>query len=292
MATSSRRKPKPAAPAIDLDEIEQDPGFRGMLSFLEVSPADKALLLAQRKQVESQLPGGQSPTAQLPMVQLPVDLPPMGDSAAPPPFVLPPPQPPQDDSPTDDPPLGQSPRGSFVEITVDPDLPTGDSPSVEPPMGDRPGGWSPKGRSIPYMDVEGRGKRPLRFCRTVQDGHTTAEHVAYQLLSAYAAKYGRAEEGGSMLLDIGLSQLCMILGSDHKNVKRLIGSLRDKLALEIVRQPDYRRAIPTCYRIFSQAQVLERRRSVGWVWVVRTRTVRFVDLATVNRLLDELPQLD
>ena len=141
------------------------------------------------------------------------------------------------------------------------------------------------------MDVKGRGERPLRFCGTVQDGHTTAEHVAYQLLCAYGARYGRAEEGGSMLLDIGLSRLCMILATDHKNVKRLIGSLRDKLAIEIVRQPDYRRAIPTCYRIFNQAKIMERRRNAGWVWVVRTRTVRFVDLTMVNRLLEDLPTL-
>jgi hypothetical protein len=144
---------------------------------------------------------------------------------------------------------------------------------------------------VPYMDVEGRGKRPLRFCRTVQDGHTMAEHAAYQALWACGVKFGRSEPEGSTLLDIGLSQLCMILGTDHKNVKRLVGSLRDKLALEIVREPDYRRAIPTCYRIFSQAQILERRRSAGWVWVVRTRTVRFVDLATVTQLLEDLPVL-
>src|SRR5437867_1654104 len=35
---------------------------------------------------------------------------------------------------------------------------------------------------VPYMEVEGRGKRPLHFCRTVQDAHTAGEQLAYQAI--------------------------------------------------------------------------------------------------------------
>ena len=137
------------------------------------------------------------------------------------------------------------------------------------------------------MEVEGRGRRPLRFCRTAQDGHTSSEQLAYQVLCSQARKYGQAEPSGSCLLDIGLSQLCLLLNTDHKNVKRLIASLQAKLAVEVVRQPDYRLAIPTRYRIFTHDQILSRRRGAGLVWVIRTRTIRFVDLETVNRLVGE-----
>jgi len=140
---------------------------------------------------------------------------------------------------------------------------------------------------IPYMEVEGRGKRPLRFCTSTQDGHTAGEQIVYQTIWNYARKFGRTEPLGSTLVDIGLSQLCSLLGADHKNVKRLIGSLQEKLAVEIVRQPDYRLAIPTRYRIYNDSQVLERRRAAGLLWVIRTRAVRFVELETVNRLLAE-----
>jgi hypothetical protein len=139
------------------------------------------------------------------------------------------------------------------------------------------------------MEIEGRGKRPLRFCRTAQDGHTASEQLAYQAVWNHAQRHGRAETSESKLVDIGLSHLCKILATDHKNVKRLIGSLRDKLAIEIVRQPDYRLAVPTRYRIFSETEILERRRSAGLIWVIRTRTVRFVDLETVSRLLADAP---
>lgn len=142
---------------------------------------------------------------------------------------------------------------------------------------------------IPRMEVEGRGKRPLRYCRTVQDGHTSSEEIAYQALWAHARRHGQADTDGSRVIDIALSQLRTILNTDHKNVKRLVISLKSKLALEIVRLPDYRRAIATRYRIFNQGQVLERRRTADMLWVVRTRTVRFVPMEIVNRLLGEQP---
>ena len=86
-----------------------------------------------------------------------------------------------------------------------------------------------------------------------------------------------------------LSFLCNLLGADHKNSKRWIAVLQDKLAIEVVRQPDFRNAIPTRYRVFSYTQIMDRRRQAGMLWVVRTRTVRFVDLAIVNQLLNEEP---
>jgi len=142
---------------------------------------------------------------------------------------------------------------------------------------------------IPRMEVEGRGKRPLRYCRTVQDGHTSSEEIAYQALWAHARRHGQTDTDGSRVIDIALSQLRTILNTDHKNVKRLVISLKSKLALEIVRPPDYRRAIATRYRIFNQGQILERRRTADMLWVVRTRTVRFVPMEIVNRLLGEQP---
>jgi hypothetical protein len=241
--SSRRRSTKPASAPLDLEEIEHDPGFRGMLSFLEVPPADRARLLEQRKQAELAIPMGQSPTGDSVQVQ---------------------------------PPEGQQPK-------ISTQLPQGVSPDVRLPMDEPPMGEI----AAPYIDVEGRGKRRLRFCHTVQDGHTSTEQLAYLSLWNYARKHGRPEGQGIALVDIGLSQLCTLLSTDHKNVKRIVTALREKLAIEIVRQPDYRRAIPTGYRVFDQTRILERRRAAGLVWVVRTRAVRFVGLDAVKRLLAE-----
>jgi hypothetical protein len=156
-------------------------------------------------------------------------------------------------------------------------------------MGQRPLGNSLASAStnIPYMEVEGRGKRPLRYCRNMQDGHTSSEQIVYQTLMNYARRNGEFESSGAALVDVGLSQLCSLLNTDHKNVKRLLLSLQQKLTIEIVRQPDYRLAIPTRYRIYTPEQIFDRRCEAGMVWVVRTRAIRFVDLATVNRLIAE-----
>ena len=64
--SARRRPPKHPALPIDLEEIEHDPGFRGMLSFLEVSPEDRAALLAKRDEAETQSPMGQSPMGATP----------------------------------------------------------------------------------------------------------------------------------------------------------------------------------------------------------------------------------
>ena len=140
--------------------------------------------------------------------------------------------------------------------------------------------------AIPVMEVEGRGKRPLRYCRTVQDGHTSSEEIAYQALWAHARHRGQTDTDGSQVVDLALSELRTILRTDHKNVKRLLTALKSKLDLEIVRPPDYRRAISTRYRIFTHEQILERRRTANMLWVVRTRAVRFVPMEVVNSLLN------
>jgi hypothetical protein len=58
------------------------------------------------------------------------------------------------------------------------------------------------------------------------------------------------------------------------------------LAIEVVERPDYRLGLPTRYRVFAYAQILERRRRAGMVWVVRTRTTRFVDPGVVRELIE------
>ena len=162
--------------------------------------------------------------------------------------------------------MGESPMGQHTEGSTPVPL---DFPSV-----------------TPYIEVEGRGKRPLRYCRTAQDGHTSSEQVAYQSLWSFARRLGQSEPDGSQLVDIGLARICQLLGSDHKNIKRILQSLEAKLAIEVVERPDYRLGIPTRYRIFAYAQILERRRRAGMVWVVRTRTTRFVDPGVVRELIE------
>jgi hypothetical protein len=367
MPTNSRRRPsKPAAP-LDLDEIEQDPGFRGMLSFLEVPQEEKLRQLALRNEADGELPMGQIPMGgaarvQPPAVELPVVRSPGSESLV---GELP-----AGESPIGELGLGElsmgelsmgglngrrpnlaegvvgesrpsegalarlacdssfdlseplegkctEARGMLPETLPEAEAPAGQtdmgytpmgcspmdqllvpqSPLAQPPLGELAiseisrGHLRPEPPAIPRMDVEGRGKRPLRYCRTVQDGHTSSEELAYQALWLYARRHGQTDSDGSQMVDLALSQLRIILHTDHKNVKRLLTSLQSKLVLEVVRQPDYRRAICTRYKIFNHSQILERRNRASMLWVVRTRAVRFVPMEVVNRLLSEEPPM-
>lgn len=123
----------------------------------------------------------------------------------------------------------------------------------------------------------------------MQDAHTPGELVAYQSLWAHAKKIGRADPAGSLIMDLGLKEICSLLKTDHKHAKRLLSALVEKQNLEVIRQPDYQLGLATRYQIFNFSQIHERRRARGLVWVVRTRTTRFIDLQTVNQLLLDSP---
>jgi len=53
MANSRPKRPKAPPPRLNLEEMEHDPSMRGMLSFLEISPAEKLEMLRRRAQVEA-----------------------------------------------------------------------------------------------------------------------------------------------------------------------------------------------------------------------------------------------
>lgn len=289
MRAKSRRRPSKAPPSrLDLEEIERDPGFRGMLSFLQ-SPLEGPSLPHDRNL--HQLPPGLSPKGDSPEGVSPLGFTPKDES----PSISQsatglPSAPVTSDLPVSPPvPFPSAKLQPILQPASSP-LPTGRWPMGESPIGHSTDRNPPMGVDFPsvtpYIEVEGRGKRPLRYCRTVQDGHTSSEQVAYQALWTLARRLGQSEPDGSQLVDVGLARICQLLGSDHKNIKRLLQSLEAKLAIEVVERPDYRLGLPTRYRVFAYAQILERRRRAGMVWVVRTRTTRFVDLGVVRQLIE------
>lgn len=262
MRTGSRQRHSKPAP-IDLAEMEKDPGLRGMLSFLEVPPEEKARLIALREGVEraTQPPMGHSPmglsveATETSALAVPSHInPPMGHS-----------------------PMGQSAPRRAVQRP----------PAAPPPPPPAVFAFTPEQiAQPPFINLPGNGRRRLHYCREVQDAHTAAEIVAYQALWLYAKKFGRPDETG-YTIDVGLSRICEIWKTDHKHAKRLLAALETKQNLEIIRQPNYQLSLATRYRIFNFTQIYERRRARGLLWVVKTRTTQFVDLETVNRLFTE-----
>ena len=54
MESSRPKRPKAPPPRLNLEEMEHDPSMRGMLSFLEISPAEKLEMLRKRAVVEGE----------------------------------------------------------------------------------------------------------------------------------------------------------------------------------------------------------------------------------------------
>ena len=67
--STARRKQSKLTP-INLEEMEQDPGMRGMLSFLETPPAEKARLVGLRDLADRQSPMGLLPKSPMGEVTL------------------------------------------------------------------------------------------------------------------------------------------------------------------------------------------------------------------------------
>lgn len=311
MPTGTPRKPSKLEP-INLEEIEQDPGLRGMLSFLEIPPQERAQLIALRQRVDSNRPTldtpveqHDQPTGHSPMGGSIYIIDTSGASAAP-----------QTDQPMGDqpmaldlphkvkPPMGQLPVGDIPFRLSPADhsalTPFGASsgrkteqPAVQLPLADKPisellAATEANKSSPPHMDIAGVGRRRLHYCTSVQDAHTSGELVAYQVLWAHAKRVGRADSAG-FIIDLGLKEICSLWKTDHKHAKRLLTALSEKQNIEVIRQPNYQLGLATRYRIFNFSQIHERRRVRGLVWVVRTRTTKFVDLQTVNQLMIEQP---
>ena len=275
--STARRKQSKLTP-INLEEMEQDPGMRGMLSFLETSPAEKARLIELRDLADRQSPMCQSPMGLLP--KSPTGEPPTGGlpEVADPEIVT--------KQSNLEPPMGHLPMGqSDEEVTQ---RPMGQRPMGEPPTGQLLLETATRRGSPPSIEIEGVGRRRLQYCSTVQDAHTSGELVAYQALWIHAKKNGRAD-GAGYIIDLSLRQLCPLWKTDHKHAKHLLTALVEKQNIEVIRLPNYQLGLATRYRVFDFGAILQRRVARGMVWVVRTRTTRFVALPTVSRLISEQP---
>jgi hypothetical protein len=132
---------------------------------------------------------------------------------------------------------------------------------------------TPEVASIPA--VSGQRLR-IRRCAATHDGHSLGEEVLYQALW----KTAQTESTDTRTIVIGwrgMSQLCRMTPKNCKiNTQRLIR----KLALEILSPYNTPESIGTTYRVYSDQAILQRRRTAGLEWVVRSRGVEFVDPAT------------
>jgi hypothetical protein len=133
---------------------------------------------------------------------------------------------------------------------------------------------APEVVSLPAVE---HGQRlRIRRCAATPDGHSLGEEVLYQ--SLWKAAHPESAEVRTIVIGWrGMSQLCRMTPKNCKiNTQRLIR----KLALEVLSPYNTPESIGTTYRVYSDQAILQRRREVGFEWVVRSRGVEFVDPTT------------
>ncbi len=127
---------------------------------------------------------------------------------------------------------------------------------------------TPSGRTAPYARI-------YRATR-VQDGHSYAEQAIYEAL--WAAVPSLLDDGTDAyrIVQIGYDRLARLTHLSWVSVKANLRSLEKKLAIEIIATENSASREGKTYKIYSNAVILERRRSAGLEWVRKTRGVKLI----------------
>jgi hypothetical protein len=118
----------------------------------------------------------------------------------------------------------------------------------------------------------------IHLCHIAQDGHSRSEQLLYDIL--WKAGTSATPDSPFRLAGVSMRELSRhpsILMTE-KNVRLALRRLADKLAIEEDKTFDHVRKTARVWKVYSYKSILERRRSAGMEWVVRSsQSVRFVD---------------
>lgn len=118
---------------------------------------------------------------------------------------------------------------------------------------------------------------------TVQHAHTASEHLVYTTM--WKLLGSRDDEGSSREGKLSLSQLTARISISRRNLRRVLQSLIQKLAIEVTEFEDRAHAIPRSYRVWGFRATIERRRQNGYTHVYRNRN--YITLARSYRQTPE-----
>lgn len=139
------------------------------------------------------------------------------------------------------------------------------------------------GRSA--IDLAGHPVNP-KLCKPanlVQHGHTAGEHAIYTALWSLGGSPERRDEFRDVT--IGYDRLAATVGGSKRNVQRLVESLLQKFAIQILRAEDSGIRQGKTYRVYSMTEILRRRREAGYTWVLRNRSaVELIKVSTVDKM--------
>lgn len=111
----------------------------------------------------------------------------------------------------------------------------------------------------------------IRAFDAPQQGHTLSEHLVYTAMWRLLGAQNQEPESREGLLPMRL--IASKVSLSVRNLRRVLHSLMDKLAVEVTEFEDKTKSIPRRYRVWSPRAVVERRRRAGYTHVYRNRNL-------------------
>jgi hypothetical protein len=124
-----------------------------------------------------------------------------------------------------------------------------------------------------------------RRARSVEDGHSHSEQSLYEALWERARHYN----ADCRVITMGFGSMSHIARLSLNNCRQNVRSLIRKLALEELCAEKCDEKIGKTYLIYNPQTILRRRKAAGLEWVIRTKGVVFIDVASGAILTDRTP---
>jgi hypothetical protein len=111
----------------------------------------------------------------------------------------------------------------------------------------------------------------IRAFDSAQQGHTLSEHLVYTAMWRLLASHGQDPDSREGLLPMRL--IAAKVSLSVRNLRRVLHSLIDKLAVDVTEFEDKTKSIPRRYRVWAPKAVVDRRRRAGYTHVYRNRNL-------------------
>ena len=123
-------------------------------------------------------------------------------------------------------------------------------------------------RTLDGCVVDAKCIRPFD---AAQHGHTLSEHLVYTAMWRLLGSHGQGPDSREGLLPMRL--IATKVSLSVRNLRRVLHSLIDKLAVDVTEFEDKTKSIPRRYRVWSPKAVVDRRRQAGYTHVYRSRNL-------------------
>jgi hypothetical protein len=123
-------------------------------------------------------------------------------------------------------------------------------------------------RTMDGLVVDAKCIRPFE---AAQNGHTHSEHLVYTTMWRMLGGAGATTDSREGILP--MRQIAGRASLSVRNLRRVLHSLVEKLAVDVTEYEDKTKSIPRRYRVWGPRAVVERRRRAGYTHVYRSRNL-------------------